>query len=117
MPRALLPTDMGIQTEVKYFSSRPSTTILPAADRITSYNVCYTKLLRAEGVVGRVGLEVLVAELEQAADILEDQVERRNQQQGDAGRITSYNVCYTKLLRVQGLSIVLKISRLGAKTH
>ena len=43
-------------------------------DRITSYNVCYTKLLRDEDVL-----------LSRAVT--------------DNLRITSYNVCYTKLLR------------------
>ena len=46
-------------------------------NRITSYNVCYTKLLRAEDGEGR------------EAHALGD----------GAGRITSYNLCYTKLLR------------------
>ena len=48
------------------------------AGRITSYNVCYTKLLRAGALL-------------QAAGGL--------QQDCWPHRITSYNVCYTKLLR------------------
>ena len=47
-----------------------------SATRITSYNVCYTKLLR---VMGRTTFFVL---------------------KSAQHRITSYNVCYTKLLRV-----------------
>ena len=49
--------------------------------RITSYNVCYTKLLR-------VGVET---GLGNALDYLN---------KGASFRITSYNVCYTKLLRL-----------------
>ena len=44
--------------------------------RITSYNVCYTKLLRE---FGDLGLDL----------------------DADPARITSYNVCYTKLLRAE----------------
>ena len=73
-------------------------------DRITSYNVCYTKLLRDHGrhlepvpedvapfprgslrSSGRPGPRP-------AAD-------RRGRCRGRGHRITSYNVCYTKLLR------------------
>ena len=48
-------------------------------NRITSYNVCYTKLLRSSGTPYT------------WANLV--QVQLKN-------RITSYNVCYTKLLRV-----------------
>ena len=70
--------------------------------RITSYNVCYTKLLRGRTLalglaqvqedglhsVAHLGRQGLAA----AGDGVE--VDRRH-------RITSYNVCYTKLLRVK----------------
>ena len=49
--------------------------------RITSYNVCYTKLLRA--INGN------------------KQENEGGDQQHQHPRITSYNVCYTKLLRVR----------------
>ena len=82
-------------------------------DRITSYNVCYTKLLRiprdgyvlAEGESKHIGRLVIPpkvfaalqvettlwvnASLDYRARIILD----------DYPRITSYNVCYTKLLR------------------
>ena len=58
-----------------------------SSNRITSYNVCYTKLLRyvlyARGAVG-LGDGV---EASRAGSLV------------GRGRITSYNVCYTKLLR------------------
>ena len=58
-------------------------------DRITSYNVCYTKLLR----------------LASSAERLEE-IKRLVGMAGSFGvpmefRITSYNVCYTKLLRLE----------------
>ena len=96
--------------------SSPANSELAAAtadrsrSRITSYNVCYTKLLRAESLLG-------------------DGTDRRQRSVGDPdppffccfkidivvtgtlpgdqlqhfsgiNRITSYNVCYTKLLRI-----------------
>ena len=83
--------------------------------RITSYNVCYTKLLRGRrGRPGRVpgtaGTLAHRARLEdvggaaRAADHglgLEDVVVARAHVEADGtgNRITSYNVCYTKLLR------------------
>ena len=89
--------------------------------RITSYNVCYTKLLRADprrhrrhrggsdtrpgqdfkrgdaGILDAHGRVVADAELRtDSGDIF-----ARSQGGVGAGcRITSYNVCYTKLLRV-----------------
>ena len=55
--------------------------------RITSYNVCYTKLLRFKDVAGSEG------------NTGKGHEAHRHQAGGDEGRITSYNVCYTKLLR------------------
>ena len=55
--------------------------------RITSYNVCYTKLLRDK-----------VAD--QISDALLDEFLSQDPESKVAcDRITSYNVCYTKLLR------------------
>ena len=54
--------------------------------RITSYNVCYTKLLR----------------LNQGTDNIY-KLQKRLEEVGFYRRITSYNVCYTKLLRLNHL--------------
>ena len=75
--------------------------------RITSYNVCYTKLLRHF-------VEITLIDQRRAVH-LQQLFQRRDQCIGHAGktrdiqehagsfecplRITSYNVCYTKLLR------------------
>ena len=65
---------------------------LPA--RITSYNVCYTKLLRDYCDLTDDEIE-LIAEHEGIPDVAAAQM---------ACRITSYNVCYTKLLRASNAS-------------
>ena len=52
-------------------------------NRITSYNVCYTKLLRRCAYPIKVKLAT----------------ECKSLTHYTKGRITSYNVCYTKLLR------------------
>ena len=82
--------------------------------RITSYNVCYTKLLR----VGRaelleradVGASVLKELINKnILSITEQAVDRLDLSEKEVAvahplsaihRITSYNVCYTKLLRM-----------------
>ena len=56
-----------------------TTSSMSSSGRITSYNVCYTKLLRAD--------------LHRGSHRTHARVLRCR------GRITSYNVCYTKLLR------------------
>ena len=73
--------------------------------RITSYNVCYTKLLRCiplyfKGKKERVeqicienGIKVQYVNYSIYTDVASIDTER-------AIRITSYNVCYTKLLRM-----------------
>ena len=65
-------------------------------DRITSYNVCYTKLLRATVAAA------ITAALGRAeggeVDFLTGLLHEPSLA-GEADRITSYNVCYTKLLR------------------
>ena len=59
--------------------------------RITSYNVCYTKLLRLVLVLQLSGCSMGWQAM-QKHRISDDQLL-------PAVRITSYNVCYTKLLR------------------
>ena len=84
--------------------------------RITSYNVCYTKLLRWEKKLINVNEEKLHKKDISWADLIIIKVQNNQIQsassiakqcsafqkriivQGD--RITSYNVCYTKLLRI-----------------
>ena len=71
--------------------------------RITSYNVCYTKLLRACANV-----EDQIQGIKQGADAyiqkpfnMEHLVARiEGMLRSRKHRITSYNVCYTKLLRI-----------------
>ena len=70
--------------------------------RITSYNVCYTKLLR-EFVHDRLNITVMAHErlLQQLTEPLLAPARKLIPPMGglDFSRITSYNVCYTKLLR------------------
>ena len=81
--------------------------------RITSYNVCYTKLLRL-GILQteayRTAKKRIIREFTENPErpavrcraVGLGATERREPQlaQGESrGRITSYNVCYTKLLR------------------
>ena len=71
-------------------------------DRITSYNVCYTKLLRIMEnmstwemiLLGAIALGVLIWAGPGVKVMLEQSRKAENRD-----RITSYNVCYTKLLR------------------
>ena len=78
--------------------------------RITSYNVCYTKLLRAADhpLAVRVGLAQAPADLERrdltihaiALDLADGEVSDPYDGIGDLGRrlvITSYSIHYTKL--------------------
>ena len=95
--------------------------------RITSYNVCYTKLLRhifantridadvqrreviprlhavhigqRDGALGLVEHAALGVALEQLADLALAGGHHHEIGFGGKARITSYNVCYTKLLR------------------
>ena len=85
--------------------------------RITSYNVCYTKLLRLLENLLLGGDECLAAaprdrvvflgrrieDLAAAPDeaLLDRLVDDRHRHRAFQLRITSYNVCYTKLLRMQ----------------
>ena len=64
-----------VRKQVGMVFQRPNP--LPVS-RITSYNVCYTKLLRPRR---------------------QPDAGHHDPAGGDRGRITSYNVCYTKLLR------------------
>ena len=64
---------------------------------ITSYSIHYTKLYdESDGLVGKVGTGH-----HQRGEILQQQIVQRRIREHDAeiARITSYNVCYTKLLR------------------
>ena len=86
--------------------------------RITSYNVCYTKLLRLEsinqnipniwskyfGIVGS-GFDTKSFVLVRQANVYEKVL----------GRITSYNVCYTKLLRDMSSVAIGILSRIQSK--
>ena len=70
---------------------------LMARARITSYNVCYTKLLRIftsyeQSNRGKAGKQLLHLPIIGQCSILYNL---------SGIRITSYNVCYTKLLRVR----------------
>ena len=98
-----------------------STIEKPALRRITSYNVCYTKLLRVATLIKEVdslshhaataqfGVEDVsrgAKEISQNAEETsanaaksEDGIDQVLQAMSDLTRITSYNVCYTKLLR------------------
>ena len=70
--------------------------IVAAFDRITSYNVCYTKLLRDCRVIEGSATSIILAKA-----VRESGGQRRSRRGKDFRgiRITSYNVCYTKLLR------------------
>ena len=84
------------------FSALISSSVSVLSSRITSYNVCYTKLLRLSS-------PSLRSDLHPAGHRPPGQVEGGDVGKGkrfgvglgpDADdRITSYNVCYTKLLR------------------
>ena len=74
--------------------------------RITSYNVCYTKLLReySIGILShaRTGQTIRIGNdcrLRISFAVVDIAI------RSTPGRITSYNVCYTKLLRQKRLSI------------
>ena len=75
-------------------------------DRITSYNVCYTKLLRCS--IARHIVHLLMKAFFSAVTMIR-------------ARITSYNVCYTKLLRLglvaRGIGIrdILRHGRLSKR--
>ena len=85
LDRSVLRTAPGNSTTSKKISPKPlicRKSILRNWSRITSYNVCYTKLLRVteseKKVAGYKTNNILFG----------------------IDRITSYNVCYTKLLRI-----------------
>ena len=80
--------------------SQPGAGLPLGLDRITSYNVCYTKLLRALGQV----LPYLYPQdqaCSEAESIFAIDIDADPRPVSFLGldRITSYNVCYTKLLR------------------
>ena len=82
-------------------------------DRITSYNVCYTKLLRRASIDGGLtitannGALSLMTSNNMDATATGDGASATSAEGTSVGvgvainvRITSYNVCYTKLLRI-----------------
>ena len=81
-------------------------------NRITSYNVCYTKLLRLLMIPNmyKIAGELLPGVFHVSARAIaasslsifgDHQDVMAARQTGFAIRITSYNVCYTKLLRIR----------------
>ena len=69
--------------------------------RITSYNVCYTKLLRWHRHLQWLHDLSLAGDVRQHADVRESVHLCSTDVRGRCDlRITSYNVCYTKLLRI-----------------
>ena len=71
--------------------------------RITSYNVCYTKLLRfiASGMDDYVSKPMDTGEVTAAISrALRNGTQAPEPSPAEMTRITSYNVCYTKLLRL-----------------
>ena len=84
-------------------------------DRITSYNVCYTKLLRAARplaphCVNPRPWKGSVAAFDYTTSILLA-VGLNTENPGALNRITSYNVCYTKLLRYVSHKIFFLVFR------
>ena len=80
-------------------------TIAGKKNRITSYNVCYTKLLREYNVPYGFRSKKVFNEdhLRQSMKALQNSILFSGDFERilDNVRITSYNVCYTKLLRKQ----------------
>ena len=95
---------VNIEIDGRPYQARKGAMIIEVTDanRITSYNVCYTKLLRHAFIRGK--LAALDAGVAEKVQILYG----GSMNAGNAAellamsdiRITSYNVCYTKLLRV-----------------
>ena len=82
----------------------------PRGRRITSYNVCYTKLLRvdlAKTFASEITLEKgdksgsakTLIKVMKLGITMGTSVTVRCEGEDEEARITSYNVCYTKLLR------------------
>ena len=92
----------GDTREIRRLEEKIARLQYESQSRITSYNVCYTKLLRVGP--GPFPSEVLGFRLDSVkehggqagtdGDVLGNQIFKED------GRITSYNVCYTKLLRL-----------------
>ena len=76
--------------------------------RITSYNVCYTKLLRSLAEKDE-KICIVEADLMKATGTGSFQAKFPDRTfdvgVAEANRITSYNVCYTKLLRVRDVAL------------
>ena len=83
------------------------------ADRITSYNVCYTKLLRSNNKAYgystyEIGSYIKKSKTLKSINLYGNNLKNKDvmhlgacvaQSESVEYRITSYNVCYTKLLR------------------
>ena len=88
---------------------KPNTAAKTSSARITSYNVCYTKLLRkrillfvATNIAVLLVLSVSLRLLGLESYLYQQGVNiNYNALLVFAARITSYNVCYTKLLRFE----------------
>ena len=74
---------------------QPDMVVDPNESRITSYNVCYTKLLRTKNLVAR--SQRVFTRPSARATCHCTRLPARSRWRRN--RITSYNVCYTKLLR------------------
>ena len=87
-PGAIGPYSQAVQVGDYIFTSGQLGLIPETGHRITSYNVCYTKLLRDKHP-------------DWAGDEHEQHGESKTWKHNcrQLTRITSYNVCYTKLLR------------------
>ena len=87
-------------------SDRPRAAPPPPESRITSYNVCYTKLLRLQQITAPLLLSLKTVGCSSALFLLLGipvayWLSKENLKfRWLLDRITSYNVCYTKLLRV-----------------
>ena len=75
--------------QIEMFTHIVGKVVILIMNRITSYNVCYTKLLRPT-----LGSALQLRVLEKVVPT----ISLASPSTG-ASRITSYNVCYTKLLR------------------
>ena len=84
--------------------------------RITSYNVCYTKLLRDDALDRPAGRTAGRCRCRAGWSLEPPELSEAGSQLG--ARITSYNVCYTKLLRGGiGETVQAELDRRGDHAH